>query len=91
MARTKDEKWRKSCHDLWDFLGTVDMRRHQGDELKDVLREFVHLFEHSEFRIQQLLFEVAGNQADNEHRARLARWLAFTYRACTYAILAGLV
>ena len=85
----EDQKWQKSCNDLREFLSTVAMSRHQGRKLEDVLREFVSLFEHSESRIWQLLFQAAGNQAENEHRERVVRWMAFTYRACTYAILAS--
>ena len=84
----EDGKWRDSCHDLWKFVDTVQMSEHRGQKLEDVLREFVCCFEHSEFRIRQLLFRTAGNQADDRQREQAGRWLAFIYRACTYAILA---
>ena len=84
----EDGKWRDSCHDLWKFLDTLDIRKHEGQKLEDVLRVFVCLFEHSESRIRQLLFQAAGNQADDPQREQAGRWLAFIYRACTYAILA---
>ena len=35
----EDGKWRDSCHDLWKFLDTVEMRKHQGQKVEDVLRE----------------------------------------------------
>ena len=64
------------------------MRKHEGQKLEDALRVFVCLFEHSEFRIRQLLFRTAVNQPDDRQREQVGRWLAFIYRACTYAILA---
>ena len=84
----EDGKWQDACHDLWKFLDTIDMRKHEGQKFEDVLREFVCLFEHSEFRIRQLLFRTAANQADDRQREQVGRSLAFIYRACTYAILA---
>ena len=84
----ENRKWRDSCNDLWSFLGTVEMKKHRGLELKEVLRKFVCCFEHSEFRLRQLLFGAAGSDADDRRREQTGRWLAFTYRACTYAILA---
>ena len=84
----EDGKWRDSCHDLWKFLETVEMRRQQGQKLEEVLREFVCCFEHSEFRIRQLLFRAAGNRVDDQRREQISRWLAFLFRACMYAILA---
>ena len=84
----EDGKWRDSCHDLWKFLNTVEMNKHQGQKLEEVLRNFVCCFEHSEFRIRQLLFQTAVNQADDRQRELVGRWLAFIYRAGTYAILA---
>ena len=62
--------------------------KHEGQKFEDVLREFICLFEHSEFRIRQLLFRTAAKQADDRQRKQVGRWLAFIYRACTYAILA---
>ena len=84
----ESRKWRDSCNDLWNFLNAVEMKKHRGLELKDVMREFACCFEHSEFRIRQLLFGATGNQAEDRQREQTGRWLAFTYRACTYAILA---
>ena len=85
----EDRKWRDSCLDLWKFLDTVEISKHRGRKLEDVLREFVCRFEHSELRIRQLLFRTVGNQTDDRQRQQVSRWLAFTYRACTYAILAA--
>lgn len=84
----EDRKWQKSCDDLWQFLTAVEGRKHKGDELDDVLREFVSLYEHSETRLRQLLFQKAGNRADDPLREQTVRWFSFIFRACTYAILA---
>lgn len=84
----EDRKWQDSCNGLWHFLTAVEGRKRGGDELSDVLREFVSLYEHSEARLRQLLFQKAGSRENDPQREQTTRWLAFIFRACTYAILA---
>ena len=82
-------KWRDSCTDLSTFLDTLSLRRARRQGLESVLREFYCVFEHSEMRIRQLLFQATENEADDGTREGVVPWLQFIFRAGAYAITAA--
>lgn len=80
-------KWRDSCNDILAFLRSVDLCRSREQPLEEVLREFFSIFEHSEHRISQLLFQQAGGNP-GPHRSGVDQWLMIAFRSSVYGIVA---
>ena len=80
------EKWRYECDELMKFIGqSLGERRHlDKQDLSTALREFVQMFEHSQWRLDQLL----QSGPSEEDRQRILRWCDLVYRLSTYALIA---
>ena len=90
------KRWKEGCNELWDFVVFLDSNRatrnHQKTTEEDgedtqvltVFREFIKLFEHTQFRLHQLAFEGKSN---NPFISQTSYWLNLYYRYATYAIV----
>ena len=80
------EKWHHECDELMEFIGrSLGKRRHlDKQDLSTALREFVQTFEHSQWRLDQLL----RSGPSEEDRRRILRWCDLIYRLSTYALIA---
>ena len=80
----KQKRWGKYCNDLEMVLR--DLGKRGSEPLEQVLRDAIHVFEHSEGRMSQMMYAQSISDADRDtHR----QWMEGAYRAFTYAIIAS--
>ena len=80
-------RWRRSCATLWTFINTLGNRRDvEKQELTVVLREFIHEFEHSTWRMYQMLYGILDDPDNNPILRKLLDWFDLVYRLSTYAV-----
>ena len=82
-------RWSEGCTELWVFLNTLGQRRDIDQKpLETVFREFVQAFEHTVYRITQLLHGVKG-EVDNDPPEvdAVFRWIELVYRLSTYGLV----
>lgn len=86
---TKLTRWQKYCQDLNDFiLRDLGRRKHKGEGLDTVLREFFQEFEHSSYGLDEMVHQVALDRGDEGIVTDLWDWLALALRNSVYAIVA---
>ena len=74
-------RWQRCCNDLLAIVNGLGKRRWgQKQDLPTALREFIAEFEHTTYRMLQML----SNRPDLEH---IGLWCDFTYRLSTYALV----
>ena len=91
-------KWKEYCGELSQLLKGMDQRRHRESQgLETALREFIHEFEHSTFRMRQLAYGVVGDvgskrdeiEGDTDRPLSMSEildWFNLVYRLSTYAL-----
>ena len=91
-------KWKGYCEELSQLLKGLDQRRHRESQgLETALREFIHEFEHSTFRMRQLAYgvvgdvgskrdEIAGDTDKPLSMSEILDWFNLVYRLSTYAL-----
>ena len=83
------KRWQKYCQTLQDYLSRdLAMRKHDGQDLTTVLREFFQEFEHSSFGLDEMLHGAALDSANSDIVEELWDWLALAFRDSVYAIVA---
>ena len=81
-------RWREGCATLWTFLSTLGSRRDiEKQDLTVVLREFIQEFEHSTWRMYQLLYGVFGDPDNNPDLKQILDWFDLVYKLSTYALI----
>ena len=81
-------RWREGCATLWTFLNTLKNRRDiEKQELAVVLREFIQEFEHSAWRMYQMLYGVFGSPDNDPTLHRMLDWFDLVYKLSTYAVI----
>ncbi len=82
-------RWREGCTELWVFLNNLGQRRDSGQQpLETAFREFVQAFEHTVYRIEQMLHGVRGQgECDPPEVDVVFRWIELAYRLSTYGIV----
>ena len=75
-------RWQRCCNDLLAIINGLGKRRWgQKQDLPTALREFIGEFEHTTYRMLQML---SNSPDDLEH---IGLWCDFTYRLSTYALV----
>ena len=82
-------RWHRACTDLWEFLNTLGRRRDSDKQpVETAFREFVQAFEHSIYRMKELLH---GRGEDLERDLPevdvVFRWVELVYRLSTYGLV----
>ena len=82
-------RWREGCTELWVFLNTLGQRRDIDQQpLATAFREFVQAFEHTVYRIEQMLHGVRGqDECDPPEVDAVLRWIELAYRLSTYGLV----
>ena len=82
-------RWHEGCTELWVFLNNLGQRRDSGQQpLETALREFIQAFEHTVYRIEQMLHGVRGQgECDPPEVDVVFRWIELAYRLSTYGIV----
>ena len=82
-------RWQEYCQTLKDFLSRdLATRKHAGQDLDTVLREYFQEFEHSSFGLDEMLHGPAFDSPNNDIVVELWDWLALAFRESVYAIVA---
>ena len=81
------KRWERGCNELWDFINTLQSKRHKGTPLSDALEKFIDNYEHTETRLHQTLYSDSVSEKRDEAISDTWFWLGIIYRFCTYAIL----
>ncbi len=83
-------RWHEGCTDLWAFLNNLGHRRHiDGQTLETASREFIQAFEHTVYRIQQLLHGVTrGTEVDRPEIDLVFEWIEVVFRMSMYGLIA---
>ncbi len=83
-------RWKGACTVLWTFLNTLGTRRDiEKQDLTVVLREFIQEFEHSTWRMYQMLYGVFDDPDDNTALKQILDWFDLLYRLSTYAVISS--
>ena len=82
-------RWREGCTELWVFLNTLGQRRDTDKQpLETALREFVQAFEHTTYRMTQMLHGLRGHgENDSPEVDSVFRWAELVYRLSTYGLV----
>ena len=92
FKRDKDnsriDSWEENCDALIYFLKDLDQRKHQGQDLSTVMREYFQEFEHSSGRLDQMLHGVAQDHGDDDVVVELWLLLQYAFRESVYGIVA---
>ena len=81
-------RWRDSCTTLWRFLNTLGERRGiENQDLATVLREFIQEFEHSTFRMHQMLYGTLDDPDNDPALNQMLNWFDLVYKLSTYAVI----
>ena len=83
------DRWQRACNDLWTFLNNLGTRRDSDKQsLETAFREFVQVFEHSVFRMKQLLHGRGERpERDPPEVDVVFRWIELFYRLSTYGLV----
>ena len=81
-------RWRKGCTTLWTFLNTLGNRRDiEKQDLTVVLREFIQEFEHSTWRMYQMLHGILDDPDNDPALRKMLDWFDLIYKLSTYAVV----
>ncbi len=82
-------RWHEGCTELWVFLNTLGQRRDiDRQPLETAFREFVQAFEHTVYRMKQMLHGLRGQgEGDSPEIDGVFRWVEIVYRLSTYGLL----
>ena len=81
-------RWRRSCTTLWTFLNTLGNRRDiEKQDLTVVLREFIQEFEHSTWRMYQMLYGILDDPDNDPALQKMLDWFDFVYKLSTYSVI----
>lgn len=83
-------RWVKACRTLSRFLNDLEARRHtRQQDLATVLREFIAEFEHSTWRMYQMVHGRTADPCSDPALKQTLDWFELVYKLCTYAIVAS--
>ena len=77
------KRWNRSCDDMINAMASAYSRRH--DPLEHVLRDTIHVYEHSERRLVEMM---KASSIDESSWVPFLVWIEATFRAAIYAITA---
>ena len=82
------ERWHRGCDTLSDILnGIIEKREIENRPLHTVMKEFVEEFEHTTYRIRQMLYGISDD-SDRIQDVRIVQtWLDLAFRSSINAIL----
>ncbi len=81
-------RWRESCTTLWTFLNTLGTRRDiEKQDLATVLREFIQEFEHSTWRMYQMLYGSVDDPDNDPALKQTLDWFDLVYKLSTYTLI----
>ena len=82
-------RWREGCTELWVFLNTLSKRRDIDKQpLESALREFVQAFEHTAYRMTQMLHGLREQAESGPQEVdRVFRWAELVFRLSTYGLV----
>ena len=80
-------RWNEGCAILWGFLNTLGQRRHETSELSEVMREFIQEFEHSTYRIRQMLYGRCSDTDDETDAEKVFDWCCLIFQLSIYALV----
>ena len=77
------KRWNRSCDDMNNAIASAHSRR--NDPLEHVLRDTIHVYEHSERRLIEMM---KASSIDESYWVPFLIWIEGTFRAAVYAITA---
>ena len=83
------DRWCEGCTELWVFLNNLGKRRDLDKQpLEIAFREFVQTFEHTVYRMKQMLHGLGrGVELDPPEVDAVFRWIELAYRLSTYGLV----
>ena len=83
-------RWKDGCTALWAFLNTLGKRRNvEKQDLATALREFIHEFEHSTWRMYQMLYGTLEDPDNDSSIKQMIDWFDLVYKLSTYALISA--
>lgn len=83
-------RWNKGCTELWGYLNRLGERRDvEKDDLATAMREFIQEFEHTTWRMHQLLYSSCDESNDEKTVTDVFDWMNVVFRASVYALVSG--
>ena len=83
-------RWNKGCMELWRYLNRLGTRRDiDKQDLPTAMREFIQEFEHTTWRMYQMLHGADGGSNDDKNIAGVFDWINLVFRASVYALLSA--
>ncbi|MDE2688466.1 MAG: hypothetical protein OXI16_13360 [Chloroflexota bacterium] len=81
-------KWQTYCSALLTFLNNVRVRRDVKEQsLETAMRDFIHEFEHSNYRIHQLLYSAVDDVNIDEDAKETLNLLSLVFQTATYTLV----
>ena len=83
------DRWNEGCTEMWVFLNTLGRRRDgEKQPLETAFREFVQAFEHTVYRMKQMLHGLKGQgEGDSPEVDSVFGWIELVYRLSTYGLV----
>lgn len=83
-------RWNEGCTELWGFLNRLGERRDVDKQcLATAMREFIQEFEHTTWRMYQMVYGASDESNDDKSIAEIFDWINLVFRASVYAIVSG--
>lgn len=81
-------RWEEGCNTLWQFINALGNHRHiENKNLESVLRVFFAEFEHTRFRLVQMVLGEVDDQDENPKFKEIYDWTVRVQWYCIYAIV----
>ena len=85
-------RWNKGCTELWRHLNRLGARRDiEKQDLATAMREFIQEFEHTTWRMYQMLYGALAESNDDKSITKIFDWINLVFRASVYALVSGWV
>ena len=83
-------RWEEGCTELWSFINELGTRRDvNGQDLSTAMREFIQEFEHTTWRMYQMVYGAVEDPEDNQEIANMFDWFNLVFRSAICALLSG--
>ncbi len=83
-------RWNDGCTELWGFVNRLGERRDiKKQDLATAMREFIHEFEHTTWRMYQMVHGSCVESSDDKRVTDVFDWINIVFRASVYAVVSG--
>ena len=81
-------RWEEGCTELWSFLNRLGTRHDLNkQDLATAFREFIQEFEHTTYRMYQMLYGTVADPNNNDSVTHVFDWFNLVFRSSTYALV----